>query len=103
MTCRHLDRLRTVLRSAKALEFAGDNSDYQKKRLFFIAIIILSFAILTCKVAFLGIYTFLLFLAASGLGQLICPIYLTLDICALAIIVISGLSALAFPFSQILC
>jgi len=92
----------TELTIEKALEFAGDNSDYQKKRLFFISIIILAFAVLTCKIAFLDPVVFLLFLAASGLGQLLCLAYFSLDVCALAIMIFSGLSAIAFPFSQLL-
>lgn len=62
----------------------------------------LSFAVLTCKMAFAGTLPSLLFLAASGLGQLVAPSYLSLDVCALALIVLSGLAALALPFSPIL-
>jgi hypothetical protein len=43
-----------------------------------------------------------LFLAASGLGQLLCPVYLSFDICAVAIFIFSGLAALTLPFSSFL-
>ena len=92
----------TELSIEKALEFAGDNSEYQKKRLLFIAMIVLSLAVLTCKMAFAGTAVSLLFLAGSGLGQLLAPAYLSLDFTALALILLSALAALTFPFSPLL-
>ena len=86
----------------KALEFAGDNSTFQKKKLLYITIVVLSFAVFTCKMAFTGPKNLMVFLLFSGLGQLICTIYLTLDICAFGIMFFSVLAALVFPFSEFL-
>ncbi len=79
----------------------GDNSDYQKKRLLWISVLILAFAVLNCKVTFMGTYYLILFLAASGLGQILCPNYLSLDICALALLVLSSLTIFLYPFNDI--
>lgn len=34
----------------KALEFVGDNSNYQKRQLLYLGIIVLAFATLTCRI-----------------------------------------------------
>jgi hypothetical protein len=38
----------------KALEFVGDNSNYQKRQLLYLGIIILAFATLTCRMPIIG-------------------------------------------------
>ena len=50
----------------------------------------------------MGTYFLVLFLAASGLGQMVCPHYLSLDICALALLVLSILALGLYPFSDVL-
>jgi hypothetical protein len=60
------------------LEFAGDNSNYQKKRLLLLTIMILALSILTSKVAMMGSKIILVFLFASGIGQIVCPNYLNM-------------------------
>lgn len=68
----------THLSIQKALEFVGDNGYYQKKRLIFIAVMILSLAILTARMALETLTVTLLFLISSGIGQITCPIYMSL-------------------------
>jgi hypothetical protein len=92
----------TELTIEKALEFAGDNSEYQKKRLMLIGVIILCFALLNWNMTFMGKEVLLLFLAVSGIGQLVCPVYLSFDICAVGMFIASGLAVVVLPFSSVL-
>ena len=64
--------------------------------------IILTHAILTCKVSLMSTQMVLLFLFMSGLGQLLAPVYLSLDICAACIFIFSALSMIAYPIDWII-
>ena len=59
--------------------------------------IILTHAILTCKVSLMSTQMVLLFLFMSGLGQLLAPVYLSLDICAANIFLLSAFCMIAYP------
>ena len=61
--------------------------------------IILTLAVLTCKVSLLSTQMVFLFLIASGLGQLIGPVFLSLDTCAIGVFCFSALSMLFYPIS----
>lgn len=89
----------TELTIEKALEFAGDNSNYQKKRLLLLTIMILALAILTSKVAMMGSKITMLFLLASGIGQIYCLNYLNLLAITLGLGVFTVCAALFYPFS----
>jgi hypothetical protein len=73
----------------------GDNSTYQKKRLAILSLIVLTTGILTCKISLHGPTLTMLFLAASGTGQIICPIYMSLMTCALGL---GTFTLIAFAF-----
>jgi hypothetical protein len=89
----------TELTIDKALEFAGDNSSYQKKRLIMLSFIILSLAVLNCKIPFLQPLQALSFLLASGAGQIICPIYFDLATNSLGVAGFALLAIIGYPFS----
>jgi hypothetical protein len=59
-------------------------------------------AVLTCKVALMGNHMVLLFLAASGIGQLVAPVYFSLDICAVGMFVFCGIAMVTYPFTAFL-
>jgi hypothetical protein len=82
------------------LEFAGDNSNYQKKRLLLMTIMILTLALLTSKMAMLGSKIILVFLLASGVGQIICPIYLNILATTLGLAAFTIGAFLFHPFSE---
>lgn len=86
----------------KALEFVGDNSTYQKKRLAILSIIILSTGILTCKISLEGPTLTMLFLAASGAGQIVCPIYMSLITSAFGLGSFTILAVVFYPVSGLL-
>ena len=84
------------------MEFVGDNSTYQKKRLAIIAIVVLSLAILTSRVALEQTSVLLLFLIASGAGQIICPIYMSLKTCTLGVAASALFAIGVYPLGTIL-
>lgn len=86
----------------KALEFVGDNSTYQKKRLLILAIPILTFAVLTCRFPLMNPDFNIAFLFASGIGQVVCPAYLNLRLIALGLLAFTGLATISYPFSTFL-
>ena len=47
----------------------------------------------------MGPQVIMLFLAASGIGQLVGPAYLSFDICALGLCIFSGIAFFTYPFS----
>lgn len=89
----------TELTIEKALEFAGDNSNYQKKRLLLLTIMILALAILTSKVAMMGSKITMLFLLTSGIGQVYCLNYLNILAITLGLGVFTACAAFFYPFS----
>jgi hypothetical protein len=92
----------TELTIEKALEFAGDNSSYQKRRLLLLTIIILTLAVLTSKVTMLGDKLILAFLLASGVGQVVCTIYLNVLASTLGLLAFTVAAALFYPISELL-
>lgn len=68
----------TELSLQEAMQLVGDNHTYQLFRLFIISVIILSTAILNNLVTLQDPPFPLFFLIASGAGQVICPVYLSL-------------------------
>jgi hypothetical protein len=82
------------------LEFAGDNSNYQKKRLLLITIMILSLAILTSKITMMGNKIILVFLVASGIGQIVCPIYLNTLATTMGLAAFTIAAAIFYPLSE---
>ena len=91
--------IKTQLSIQKALEFVGDNSSYQKKRLIIIASLVLALAILTTRMALEPQSVSLLFLIASGAGQIVCPIYLSLRTNALGVGFASLLAMGLYPMT----
>ena len=83
----------------KALEFVGDNSTYQKKRLLIISVVILTFAILTVRLPLMSPNLNLGFLFASGLGQIVCPIYYPIRTIAKFLLLVTLGSMVAYPLS----
>lgn len=63
---------------------------------------ILALAILTSKVAMMGSKLILVFLLASGIGQIICPIYLNIIATTLGLAVFTMAAFIFYPFSQVL-
>lgn len=92
-------RDQTELTIDKALEFAGDNSNYQKKRLFLLSLLILPLAILTSKVAMQSTKMILTFLVASGVGSIICLTYLNILASATGFLAFTVGAFLFYPFS----
>ena len=86
----------------KALEFVGDNSTYQKKRLFILSVVILTFATLTCRVPLMGPNLTVVFLFASGLGQIICPIYMSIRTITFGLVAFVLFGIAFYPFSTFL-
>jgi hypothetical protein len=84
----------------KALEFVGDNSTYQKRRLLIMAIPILTFAILTCRLPLMNPNLNLAFLFSSGIGQIICPVYMSLKVIAMGSLAFCGLATVSYPISN---
>jgi hypothetical protein len=95
-------RVEAQLSLEKALEFAGDNSSYQKQQLLLLALPTLALAVLTLKAAFLPTPALLLFLALSAGGQFFLPLYAYLPSSALAMAVSAFFAALTYPFSAFL-
>lgn len=89
----------TELTIEKALEFAGDNSNYQKRRLLLLTIMILALAILTSKVTMMGTKITMLFLLTSGIGQIYCLNYLNILAITPALGLFAVAAALLYPFS----
>lgn len=96
------DVIQTELSIEKALEFAGDNSTYQKRRLLILSFIILSLAILTAKIPLQGTALTMLFLVASGAGQIVCPIYMSLRTCTLGLAGFAFFGAAFYPVNSLL-
>lgn len=94
--------LEAKLSIEKALEFVGDNSTYQKKRLLILSVIILSTGILTCKISLEGTTIAMLFLGASGAGQIVCPIYMSLRTITIGLMGFTFLAAAFYPISNML-
>lgn len=84
---------------AKALEFVGDNSTYQKKHLVYLGVIITIFATLTCQLPLINSSLAVYFLFFSGLGQFICPVYMALRTITLGIIGSMAFSIVFYPIS----
>lgn len=61
---------------------------------------VLSLAILTCKIPFMGPKITLMFLISCGFGQIICPIYLSFDETTLGIAAFASLAFITYPFSE---
>lgn len=62
-----------------AIEFVGNNNHFQRYRLLIIAFTVLALAVLNNKMAIEHSALSLLFLIASGAGQIFCPIYFSLS------------------------
>lgn len=90
----------TELNIIKALEFVGDNSTYQKKRLLLASIIILNFAILTSKIPFMGPQIIILYFLACGFGQFVSIIYFSVKQIAFFIFISAFLASVLYPFSE---
>lgn len=88
----------TQLSIEKAIEFVGDNSNYQKKRLLLIAIIVFALGVLTTRTGIESSAYSIFFLIASGAGQVVCPIKMSLRTITIGV----GTSCLAacglYPF-----
>lgn len=84
----------------KALEFVGDNSNYQKKQLFNLSILILAFATLNCRIPIMDTSLAIAFLFLSGAGQFICPVYMSLRTIALGLLGSTGFTLVFYPFSH---
>lgn len=80
----------------------GDNSSYQRRRLLLIATIVFALAMLTSRMALEPSFLGLLFLIASGAGQVICPIYLSLRTCTMAVGGSALLATGLYPFGGVL-
>ena len=83
------------------MEFVGDNSSYQKKRLVTIAIVVLALGIMTTRMALESSLVSVLFLIASGAGQVVCPIYLSLRTNALGVLFASLLAMGLYPMTEL--
>ena len=83
----------------KAIEFVGDNSKYQKKQLMHLSILILAFATLNCRIPIMEGTLAIWFLVFSGVGQFICPVYMSLRTIALGLLGSTGFALIFFPFS----
>jgi hypothetical protein len=83
----------------KALEFVGDNSTYQKKRLLIICITLLTFAMLTCRLPLMSPNLNLAFLFISGLGQIVCPIYYSIKTISQFLFLATIFGAITYPIS----
>lgn len=94
--------IETKLSIEKALEFVGDNSTYQKKRLAILSYLVLTTGILTCLVPLLPGIIPLLFMFASGAGQIICPIYMSLGTSAFGILGFTCFGLAFYPVSDLL-
>ena len=81
----------------KALEFVGDNSHYQKRQLTFLGIIITVFATLNCQIPLISSSLAVYFLFFSGIGQFICPVYMSLRTISLGILGSIGFSLIFYP------
>ena len=64
--------------------------------------IILTSAVLTCKVALMGTHMILLFLFFSGLGQFVAPTYFSLGTCAVGIFLSSLCAVVTYPLGWFL-
>jgi hypothetical protein len=84
------------------LEFVGDNDRYQKTRLAILSIIILSTGILTNKIPLEGTTITMLFLGASGAGQIVCPIYMSLRTITFGLFAFTLVAFAFYPFSRII-
>ena len=80
----------------KALEFVGDNSNYQKRQLYYLGLIILAFATLTCRVPIMGGSLSVYFLFFSGLGQFFCPVYMNLRTISMCLLGSTGFTLVCF-------
>lgn len=99
---RHIATISTELTIEKAMEFVGDNSNYQKRRLFIIGLTVFALAVLTSKIS-LEVHTLsIFFLIASGAGQIICPIYMSLRTCTLGVAASALLASGLYPFGGFL-
>jgi len=84
----------------KALEFVGDNSVYQKRQLFYLGIIILAFATLTCRIPIMGGSLAVYFLFFSGIGQFVCPVYMSLRTISICLLGATGFTACFWLISK---
>jgi hypothetical protein len=84
----------------KALEFAGDNSNYQKKRLLMMTVTILSMTVLASKVSMIDSKLMLVFLAASGIGQIVCTMHLNLLAITLGLLSFTICATVCYPISS---
>ena len=86
----------------KALEFVGDNSTYQKNQLAYLSIIILTFATLTCKIPLVDEKLTVLFLFFSGIGQFLCPAYMSIRTITICLFAFSIFTILVYLISSFL-
>ena len=87
----------------KALEFVGDNSSYQKSRLLYLMFVVLIYAVMNSHVPFiLSASDTILFIIASGLGQIICPIYMGLNTICMCMIVTSCIGIVCLILNKFL-
>lgn len=80
----------------KALEFVGDNSNYQKRQLFHLGIIVLAFATLTCRIPIMSSSLSVYFLFFSGLGQFICPVYMNIRTISMCLLGVTGFTLVSY-------
>jgi hypothetical protein len=84
----------------KALEFVGDNSTYQKRQLLYLGLIILAFATLTCRVPIMGGSLAVYFLFFSGVGQFVCPVYMSIRTISMCLLGATGFTAAIWLISR---
>lgn len=92
----------TRLSIEQAIDFVGNNHHYQKHRLFIIAFTVLALAVLNNKIAIEHSLLSILFLTASGAGQIICPIYFSLSTNTLGVAASALLCGGVYPFHGLL-
>lgn len=67
-----------------------------------LSIIILSIAILTCKLPLESSQLTMMFLIASGAGQILCPIYMSLKTCTLGLAGFALFASAFYPVSNLI-
>jgi hypothetical protein len=82
---RLIETISTQLSIDEALQFVGDNGPYQRRRLLVTALIVFAHAILSTRATMEEGSLPLLFLIASGAGQIVCPIKLSVRTCGLGV------------------
>ena len=84
----------------KGLEFVGDNSTYQKRQLLYLGILILAFATLNCRIPLMHGPPPIWFLVFSGIGQFLCPVYMSLRTISLGLLGSTAFTLVLYPFSH---